>query len=150
MPRDSLRYLRAALSVVGELGRDDWAVHLASAGDSLLALQQASAALTEEHARAALARRRFRKDRWHSFVTADIAVGGRRAFRWVRQPALQEPPALVQTPSGLQGGGGCRRGGLGRSSLARPLGACGPALCCRGQAPRLRQAVASIPGRGSA
>ena len=104
MPRDSLRYLRAALSVVGELGRDDWAVHLASAGDSLLALQQASAALTEEHARAALARRRFRKDRWHSFVTADIAVGGRRAFRWVRQPALQEPPALVQTPNGLQGG----------------------------------------------
>jgi hypothetical protein len=49
-------------------------------------------------------RRAFRRDRWHTFVNADVAAGGRRTFRWIRQPALQEPPALVQTPEGLQGG----------------------------------------------
>ena len=101
IPRPARRYLHAAHSLVLGLGRDDWALLLASAGEARVALLQAAATMAADQASAVLERKRFRRDRWHAYVNADIAAGGRRTFRWVRQPALQEPPALVRTPEGL-------------------------------------------------
>ena len=52
----------------------------------------------------ATARRRWRAEQWWQFVQRDVATGGRRTFRWVRQPALQAPPPLIEGPRGLEGG----------------------------------------------
>ena len=56
------------------------------------------------HLDQAAARKAWRTDQWWRFVKGDVASGGRKVFRWVRQPALQAPPPLAATASGLQGG----------------------------------------------
>ena len=56
------------------------------------------------HLDKAAACRAWRIDQWWRFVRADVAQGGRKVFRWIRQPALQAPPPLVATEQGLQGG----------------------------------------------
>ena len=48
--------------------------------------------------------REERREAWHRFVAQDIASGGRRVFRWVRQPALQSPPPLLKVGGKLCGG----------------------------------------------
>ena len=64
----------------------------------------AACTMANGHREAALLRRRLRRDQWHAFVGDDIGRGGRRAYRWIRQPALQEPAPLAHGPEGLCGG----------------------------------------------
>ena len=95
-----------AKGAVARAGVHDWAVWLAEATTARGALVQAQAAISAALTEDSRIRRAGRRDSWHTFVTLDIAAGGRRTFRWVRSPALQEPPPLVHTEAGLMGGGG--------------------------------------------
>ena len=94
----------AAQVAVATLGCDGWAELLAGAFSGREAVAHAVATITEEYRGVQLQLRQARRDKWHAFVGEDIRKGGRRVFRWVRQPALQEPMPLITSPEGLSGG----------------------------------------------
>ena len=104
MPAAAVKHWRAAQQATLVAERNDWAELLATADSGRLNLEQAFAAISADYAALGVARRKFRRDQWHEFVTCDVARGGRRVFRWVKQPSLQEPAPLVHTPDGLSGG----------------------------------------------
>ena len=96
--------IQAAQRGAAAHGHADWAAALAQTPLTRGLLVAVAAEAREScHAEAA-ARSTLRRDGWRQFVVDDVAAGGKRTFRWIRQPAAQAPPPLAMTPGGLLGG----------------------------------------------
>ena len=105
LPLAAEHCLRAArLAAAHGWGASDaWAVRLRS-----LVSREAAAGLVElarsEYAAAAARERADRAAAWHCFVDKDFRVGGRRVYRWIREPASVAPSPLVSLDGVLAGG----------------------------------------------
>ena len=101
---EAVLLLRGAQAAVADARCDRWAQLVSDAFTGRAAVEAAARRLADDYRAELLTMRAARRDRWHEFVRGDVLKGGRRTFRWVRQPALQEPAPLVQGPEGLAGG----------------------------------------------
>ena len=103
-PPEALQAVEAAQRGAAAHGHADWAAALAHTPLTRECLVAIAAEARGTYHDEAAARSALRRDGWRQFVVDDVAAGGKRAFRWIRQPAAQAPPPLVLTPGGLAGG----------------------------------------------
>ena len=105
LPLAAERCLRAALSAAahGWGASEAWVGRLRS-----LVSREAAAGLVElartEYETAAARERTDRAAAWHDFANKDFRVGGRRVYRWIREPASVAPSPLVALDGVLVGG----------------------------------------------
>ena len=129
LPMRAEQVLRAARA--GTAGCDGWRQRL-EALTSRAAAVEAAALAAEELATQAAVARAGRRDRWHEWVGAELAQGGRRVFQWLRSPGA--PPAPLFGAPGERVQGWARGGAPARrGALAAPLAAGGCACPGRGR-----------------
>ena len=102
-PPAAVARLSAAVRLARHWGHPWWVAQLSGALARCRLLELLSQA-REEYWEAERADAQLRRERFKDWLHGSLAVGGRKVFRWVAEPASQAPPALFRVQGELAGG----------------------------------------------